>query len=307
MGVSNTLEIRNIYTDRSNFLAIFAIGNGGNITFHNLSGDQAWISTVTANLVKLKVFSGCPNIVTEVSDAIFLPQYNCLFDNQGHRIIDTCILRGIDLNEIIDAPETISLPKSMYSVVVPLVYLSRINHHWGHFLTEGISRLWVLDELFATDNKFLFFGDRYSNSGETDNSINTFLDSATAGHPVYIGVPGPLRIRQAIVPSPSFQNRGRAYSGHAIFPQKVADRMLIERNPKAKSNQPVYFSRSRLSNSISGRLIRNEAQLENFLGSRGVLVCYPETMTLAEQVSLVNSHSTFVGCWGSALHSLILS
>ena len=69
-----------------------------------------------------------------------------------------------------------------------------------------------------------------------------------------------------------------------------------------KSNQPVYLSRSRLFNR---RLIRNEVEFENLLKSHGMLVCYPETMSLQEQIWLFNGYTTFIGCWGSALHNLI--
>jgi Glycosyltransferase 61 len=293
--------------DRNNRLAVFGISSGGNMNFHNPSGDEGWVSTVTANLLKLEVFSGCPQTITEINNAIFLPEYNCLFDCKGQRVLETCIRRGIQLDEVIDAPQTIPLPKSLSSVVKSLVFLGGINYHWGHFLTESISRLWCLDRYFSTKTKFLFFENRDSNVGNTYNSISTFLNSGTEEQLMYEGVVGPLRIQNAFVPSASFQNRGQAYSGHAIFPHKVADRMLVGRNPKLKSNQPVYFSRSRLSNSISGRLIRNEAQFENFLESIGVLICYPETITLEEQVKLLNEHNTFIGCWGSALHNLVFT
>src|SRR5262249_49413074 len=151
---------------------------------------------------------------TEISNAIFVPGYSCLYDRDGHRILESCTRRGIQLDEIIDAPETISLPDCSNSIDCPLVYLGMMSYHWGHFLTESISRLWSVDAGFPIRSKFAFFGGRHSPTDDTNNAIRSFLNSGTAHQLMPEGVLEPLRIQKAFVPSPSFQNRGQAYSGH---------------------------------------------------------------------------------------------
>ena len=107
------------------------------------------------------------------------------------------------------------------------------------------------------------------------------------------------------MPSPSFANRGHAYSAHTIFPCRVAEYLLLGRAAKLKSNRPVYLSRSRLSTSGTGRVIRNEPEFEEWLSSCGALICRPETMSLEQQVFMFNNYTTFIGCWGSAFHNLM--
>src|SRR3954447_23821553 len=124
------LEIRSVYTEIRR--SIFSISNGGSINLYNPAGDETWMSRVTSNLVALKAFSGRPQIITEITDAIFVPGYNCLYDRDGHRILESCIRRGIELDDIIDAPETISLPDCSVSIDYPLVYLGILGYHWGH-------------------------------------------------------------------------------------------------------------------------------------------------------------------------------
>jgi hypothetical protein len=300
MPGSNRLQIRKIFGGSGDRLTVFRVDNSGIIKFHNISEDKSWMKAVTSHLTELSIHDGNPDCIIEVDNVAFVPGLNCLYDSDGHKIIESTTRRGLDLDEIIDAPETIELPECASSIDLPVVYLGVINYHWGHFLTESISRLWSLDRHTSTENHLLLLGGVHN--GDTSCAVNYFLDAVKVEHELYKGVTEPIKVRKAFVPLASFSNRGQAYSAHIIFPHKLAERLLGSWTPKVKSNRPVYLSRSRLFNR---RLIRNEVEFENFLKSHGMLVCYPETMSLQEQIWLFNGYTTFIGCWGSALHNLI--
>jgi hypothetical protein len=301
---SKRLEIRNIHS-HGDRLGIFHVSNGGLINLHNTSEDCNWILRITHNINNLEIFSGCPPQILEFQDVFFIPGLWCLYDSEGHRIIESCTRRGILLDEIINAPETITLPARVPSIDLPLVYLGIVNTYWGHFLTESISRLWALDGYLPLGDHLLLFDGAHSNM-EQDiyPSISKFLSAGELQPATYKDITGPIRINKMFVPWASFSNRGQAFSAHTNSPHQVAER-LLGGTLKSKSDRPVYLSRSRLTGSATGRVIRNEVDLETFLSSYGVLVCYPEMMSLDDQVRLFNNYSTFIGCWGSAFHNMI--
>ena len=172
---SERLGIRNICS-HSDHLDIFCMSNGGIIKFHNPTEDKTWISAVSSLFAELEIFCGCPTSILEVQNAIFVPDFHCLYDSAGHRILESCIRRGVLLDQIVGAPETIAVPNCMASVDLPLVYLGPIIHHWGHFLTESISRLWSLDGYLPGEDSLLLFG---GNSGDPSSPINQFLNAGT--------------------------------------------------------------------------------------------------------------------------------
>ena len=87
------------------------------------------------------------------------------------------------------------------------MYLGVINYHWGHFLTESISRLWPLDRYILTENNLLLLGG--VRNGDTSCAVNDFLDAVNVGHELYKGVTEPIKVRKAFVPLASFLIAGK--------------------------------------------------------------------------------------------------
>jgi capsular polysaccharide biosynthesis protein len=195
----------------------------------------------------------------------------------------------------------IRIPDQCDEVESPALFLSSIPSHWGHFLTEGTSRLWALDQFGElADYQMFYVGPPRHNS-----VITSFLRLAQIDPRGLTALQRPTRFRKCFVPFPSFSNRACAYTNHANLGKKVAEEAL-NRGASNKSDQPVYLSRRRWRPGIV-RMLRNEDILEERLANHGVRIVYPERLSLEDQIKLLNSHRTFIGCWGSAFHSLILS
>src|SRR6202041_3545870 len=74
-----------------------------------------------------------------------LPGSWSLYDKTGLRIPESCVRRRQDLSAYIRAgAETIDVPSDVITIDDPILYLCSVANQWGHFLTEGISRLWAL-------------------------------------------------------------------------------------------------------------------------------------------------------------------
>jgi hypothetical protein len=248
-----------------------------------------------------QVYEGSPLKIIEADDAFLVSGFKCLYDRHGVRINESCVRRGKGLRKFISAgPDTISLPTDFITVDEPVVYLSWLQNHWGHFLTEGISRLWVFSQ-YPELKQML---GAYCCCALPHKNIRDFIDALDFN--VYIGGDGhhqAIRFRKIFIPIPSFSNQAEAYSVHRQAVSTVVEAQFQEACPQV-SSQPVFLSRSRLG---GARMIQNQAELESVLTKMGFLVVYPEELTLASQIKLFNQYRYFTGCWGSAFHTTILS
>jgi capsular polysaccharide biosynthesis protein len=250
----------------------------------------------------VKIWAGRPSQVRVLVDMICLPQFDCLYHKDGMRAPETCIRRGSDLNIESIGPERIDAPKGIPRYERPMIYLGTFAwNFWGHFLTEGLSRVWYLRhccQLAAL--RGLFFtraGDLPWRPHMAAFLRHSDLDPARMMH-----CETPLMLSEVHVPAPSIVNRNHAYSEHRESHAIVA-RDICGNGPLARSDQPIYLSRRRLPE--LHRKIVAEDRLESVLTRAGVRIIRPEEMPFEEQVKLFATHRVFIGCIGSGFHSLL--
>ncbi len=249
----------------------------------------------------VRIYDGDPSIILEFNDAYFIPGSLCIYDKEGARVVESCIRRGTDLVELVDAGlENIVPPEDFITIDEPVLYLSFLPDHWGHFLTEATSRLWAR----LSHPELSRVAGFYSMIDNLDSKYAEFLSilDLNIGVNVYTSNK-PVKLSKCFIPKASFSNRGEAYSVHREVFSVVSEHYLRDAPPN-KSDQPVFLSRSKLG---SPRIIRRERQLEQAIATLGTLIVYPEQLSLAEQIQLFNRHRNFIGCWGSAFHNIIFS
>jgi capsular polysaccharide biosynthesis protein len=241
---------------------------------------------------------GSPTI-TAVESAIFIPGHDCLYDSAGTRIRESCLLRGPGLEEVARrTQERIEVPSRLDIQGSDMIFGGWLPPHWGHFLTEGIARLWVVRRHRHLSGLPLLFTTAIADIAP----IKRFFIAADIPAAAITHFSKPTSIKRIHMPSASFRNRGTAHPIHLDLPHAVARQLRTEARPRWRtSSQPIYLSRTRLRGQ---RRFRNEEMLEQHLASRGILAVYPEHLSFADQVRLVNEHDIFVGCWGSAFHNL---
>lgn len=242
------------------------------------------------------VNSSAPAMI-EATDVFLIPGSDALYSCSGRRIVESCIRRGASRNRFIKAGEDcIAIPDDAISLTKPVVYLSHLQNHWGHFLTEGISRLWCYSE-YAELKDIVGV---YCTSGALHKNIRDFLNRLPFSIHVSEGRRSKaIKFAHAFIPDASFTNQCCAHKLHVSWPRRLARMSTYN---KSRSTQPVYLARTGIT---CGRTIRGEAELVQLLQTRGFLIVYPEQLTLEEQVRLYNAHSDFYGCWGSAFHSTL--
>jgi hypothetical protein len=181
-----------------------------------------------------------------------------------------------------------------------VIYLGLLFNHYGRVLLESLARVWYLSDVDPSV-KVVF------------NNAN----SAQAAHAPWVpkllsmfGIPSerilvlaePTRLRRAVVPEPLLEQFYSAHEDMARPFRQVAERVASH---VAASEQPLYLSRRRLTS--RQRPVVGESELEDLLREQGFAVAYPETMTIEDQVRLINSHSDIFSSLGSAAHNILFA
>jgi hypothetical protein len=230
----------------------------------------------------------------------FFPKFAALYDEAGRRVLETCVRRGPGLKEVHHRPpEEVTIPARAQRFDHPVIYCGRLRAHWGHFLTETISRLWALSETGVPADAALLFQDFGRRAVEF---VYRFFDHAGIDRSRFLDLDSVTTLSEVFVPHPSFSLGGQSFRRHVQLPERVAEAICHDVPPQ--SDRPVYLSR-RLTANRQRQRIAAEKQLEDALERLGVRIVSPETLGYEDQVRLLNRHSVFIGCIGSAFHSLL--
>jgi capsular polysaccharide biosynthesis protein len=217
-----------------------------------------------------------------------------------------------------------------------------VHGHFGHFILEGLSRLWLLDRLAERDDlRFVVY------EPELGGWQLEVLAAAGVPSDRIVHVTEPMRFERLIVPSRAYvlhrytsqaqddvwQKIGRRYPGaddhrsvflsragwrNAAAAEKAAitrtsstdvqERLWerlddLERRPPGRIRHRWHSLRQRLRRSQTiVRPILNEHEIEALFAGRGFAVVRPETLPVAEQIALVRSADRLAGPVGSAMY-----
>lgn len=160
--------------------------------------------------------------------------------------------------------------------------------HYGHFLTESISRLWAWR---ADEHPIIIFIGNISALCPWQRKV---LDLLGVSAEIKV-VTEPTRIDNLIVAEPGFEIGGAFLSKHNNFLSQISC------NP---TELKLWLSRSALGAEKGG--VVGEADFEQVLSAHGWTVFHPEQHTIEEQLRAFSESTRIAGWEGSALHTLLL-
>lgn len=243
-----------------------------------------------------KIYKNAPDKIAVLKDVIYLPQYHCLYTSEGLRIDSSCYRTKLQ-----QTPKNITIPKELEYVNREFVYIGdyTANMHYGHFLIEAISSLWYLVKNPNVDILCHQVARPFKNT-----FIDIFFKALQTNKKRFFSLSSPCQIKTVIIPHPSMYFGTEGFQCHRVSTEKVAENILSHSNQKIKqTEQPLYLSRTKLKD--GNRNIIGERDLEEKLRQKGVLIAYPEQLSLEEQIHLFNKHQVIIGCIGSALHGIL--
>lgn len=170
-----------------------------------------------------------------------------------------------------------------------LHYLVGSAHgHFGHFLLEGLSRLWLLERLHESDLQFVVYEPEL-----VDWQLAT-LEAAGVPEDRIVLVGEPTRFERLIVP-------GRAYNLH-VTSSAEQDRLWERIGDACEDDRPptqIYCSRSRWRRN---RKLLGEEAIDELFADRGFHVVHPHLLDMREKIALARSAERIAGPVGSGTY-----
>lgn len=169
--------------------------------------------------------------------------------------------------------------------------------HFGHFITESLSRIWALDELRDKIDGVIF-----TPKFQMANNLRPFDVYADLVRGLGLDLPircpeGPLRVERLYVPKQGF-GLGDLTAGSQKF------RDYINRhagsNVAAAGARKIYISRSELPPDRGG--ILGETKLEAYLQAEGYSIFHPQQEKKADQLAQYKAADNIIAVDCSPLH-----
>lgn len=247
-------------------------------------------------------------------DVVMLPDYDPLYTRDGARVDVTRrvnippdiasrhVLERDLMTSSATEPRHVLIPDNLDVVEQPVVFVGAIWPHYGHFITDGMSKLWGVDRVAGLPLLMQARPPVRAHGCAFIDEVLTRLELAERG----IMMPTrPTLFRKVLAAKAAFQHTFRLYDCHQDPHLKVTESILAEDCGSAEGPEKVYFTRSKLK--AHERKAAEEYEIENRLRDAGFDVVAPERVPFADQVRLFNSAKWVVGMIGSAFHTCLFA
>lgn len=207
---------------------------------------------------------------------------------------NTMRLWGENGDRVDSVPERLDDVEVVDTVDDEVVWGGHLYSHYGHFLCEGVARLWpLLPGGPLAGSRAVFITPLRS-----PRFVHEWLD-AFGVEVLELPVHGAVRFTRMMVPEPAWRLDAWVAPEVLSMHQHVRDRMAI---PNTPARGVLWMSRSDLD---PDRTAFDERLLEAVLAGHMEFV-RPESLRLIEQIALIESCQGLAGIMGSAFHTLLL-
>jgi hypothetical protein len=197
--------------------------------------------------------------------------------------------------EIVPPPQITGL--SAERSIPRAVFGGFVFAHFGHFLVESLSRLWI-EEISTIDSSVPLVWIRGGMGWEFTPWMTEICRRIGLEREIVLvdARTGPLGVEELIIPQAGFELR------EWMHPMQMKRLGTTPWLPNA-SDSRVWLSRTRVGESAG---LTQEHEVEAVLAERGWSIICPESLSIDEQVETLVGASHVAGVEGSALHGLML-
>lgn len=176
------------------------------------------------------------------------------------------------------------------------LYAGQLNHHFGHFLCESLSRLWPFDDPSFDVDGILLLPRRQGALGALRPFQAEVFGLLGPLPPIHL-IDEPMIVEELVVPEQGF-GTARLCGGLPEFRAFIRSRFA--KAIAAEGPERLYISRTRLS-AKRGAVVGEEA-VARALEREGYEIFWPERNPVAVQVARYRAARHLVAIEGSALH-----
>ena len=226
------------------------------------------------------------------------PSFGLLFGKGG--VVD-CQGQYVDLSAIpgrVQFAYPFENPETREETVV---YCGYMVNHWGHFLIEGVTRLWYFLEQDPSVDKYVFFLDEGEQRQIQGNYREFFRLLGIWDKLEFIN--RPTTFRRVIVPDRGIHMR----QGYAPKLLGVFDRIAENVRPQPDWDTPekIYFSRSQFQKGQPFEF--GFDALDNFFAKNGYTILYPEKVPLSRMIHYIRSCQVVATLSGTLPHNMLFA
>lgn len=182
-----------------------------------------------------------------------------------------------------------------------VVYCGYLVNHWGHFLIEGVTRLWYFLENDPTVDKYVFFVDE-NEERQIKGNYREFLELLKIWDKLEI-INKPTTYREVIVPELGIHMR-TAYTPKLVKVfDTIADNVVPE--PGWETPEKIYYSRSQFAKGIPFEF--GFDSLDNFFAKNGYTILFPEKVPLGRMIHYIRNAKVVATLSGSLPHNMLFA
>lgn len=182
-----------------------------------------------------------------------------------------------------------------------VVYCGYLVNHWGHFLIEGVTRLWYFLENDRRVDKYVFFLDEHEER-EIKGNYREFLELLKIWDRLEI-INRPTTYREVIVPELGIHMRA-AYTPKLVKVFDAAADSVVP-DPGWETPEKIYFSRSQFQKGLPFE--SGYDTLDNFFAKNGYTILYPEKVPLSRMIHYIRNSKVVASLSGSLPHNMLFA
>lgn len=182
-----------------------------------------------------------------------------------------------------------------------VVYCGYLVNHWGHFLIEGVTRLWYFLENDRRVDKYVFFLDEHEER-EIKGNYREFLELLKIWDRLEI-INRPTTYREVIVPELGIHMRA-AYTPKLVKVFDAAADSVVP-DPSWETPEKIYFSRSQFQKGLPFE--SGYDTLDNFFAKNGYTILYPEKVPLSRMIHYIRNSKVVASLSGSLPHNMLFA
>lgn len=170
-----------------------------------------------------------------------------------------------------------------------VIFLGALHKHYGHFILEGLSRLWFCLRIRKQNYKFVYIStdgkDRFLDFFKIFGIEKSSLKKITK----------PTQFKSVTIPEPSIRLHDYCHLEYKKTIDKIKD------NVKKSRIDKVYFSKENIKNNRAF----NEKSIRKVFSKNGFEVFYPEQLNAYKMISILKGCKILAGTSATNMHNSI--
>ncbi|GEB12310.1 hypothetical protein NSI01_06250 [Pimelobacter simplex] len=170
--------------------------------------------------------------------------------------------------------------------------------HFGHLMTESLSRVWAWPEVLALDpDARVLLGANRKRPRPLEYELALYEACGIPRERIVV-IDGPVLVDRLITGTPMFSNPQYVHSQIAEIWQQVGDRLAAQVAPRDWPER-IFVSRREVK-----RACLNGADVEAVFAEHDFEIVYPEDYSLGEQVEMFRAAEVIAGFSGSGMFQI---